>query len=195
MKRAIYITQKIIFNKDRNEYFDSLDTRYVKYFNQFDLPIISIPNDKKQINQILGFFKPALIVLTGGNDMKQFKIRDEIEKELIKFSIEKENPLLAICKGMQSVASFFNVKIKKISNHVNVNHKLFGEINGKRNSYHNYCIEKLPVDFKLLSKSTDNTIEAIKHKIYPIECWMWHPEREKVYNENDIKRIKSLLKK
>ena len=40
----------------------------------------------------------------------------------------------------------------------------------------------------------DGEIEAIKHKKYALEGWMWHPEREEEYKIQDIKNIKRIFK-
>jgi len=195
MRRVIIMTQRIVFYKSRNEFADSLDRKYIEYFNQLSIPIIIVPNNKDQLKIILSTVDSALIVLTGGNSMGEFKIRDEIEKILISYSIKNKIPLLAICKGMQSVANHFKVKLKIVKNHVKKKHKVNGIINGKRNSFHNYSLEQVPKNFLLLAESSDSSIEAIRHNTLPLECWMWHPERERIFNKDDLNRIKELVGK
>jgi putative glutamine amidotransferase len=39
----------------------------------------------------------------------------------------------------------------------------------------------------------DGVIEAIRHEQFPWEGWMWHPEREEVFNMIDTLRMKRLL--
>ena len=62
------------------------------------------------------------------------------------------------------------------------------------NSYHNFSIKTCPKDFNITAKSMDGEIEAIKHKKYALEGWMWHPEREEEYKIQDIKNIKRIFK-
>ena len=38
----------------------------------------------------------------------------------------------------------------------------------------------------------DKFIESIEHKKLPIKGVMWHPEREKNYHKQDLKRLKRL---
>ena len=69
-----------------------------------------------------------------------------------------------------------------------------GEIQGKVNSYHNFCIPYCPEGYIVLSKSTDKSIEAIKHCELQWEGWMWHPERELNFVRRDVERVKALFK-
>ena len=49
-------------------------------------------------------------------------------------------------------------------------------------------------NYKILYFAEDNSIEAIVHKKFKWEGWMWHPEREKNYHKQDLKRLKRLFK-
>ena len=66
----------------------------------------------------------------------------------------------------------------------------------KVNSYHNFVIEEknLDKDLEVIARGFDDTIEFFKHKKYKIYGVMWHPEREKNYN-NLNKIINFILKK
>jgi putative glutamine amidotransferase len=55
------------------------------------------------------------------------------------------------------------------------------------NSYHNYGIKTATKELEVIAKTDDGIIEAVCHKKYPIYAIMWHPEREKNFNKNDIK--------
>ena len=62
------------------------------------------------------------------------------------------------------------------------------------NSYHAYSITECPKGFEILALSEDGEIEAIRHSSLPFEGWMWHPEREIKFSNNDIYRLKKLFK-
>ena len=82
-----------------------------------------------------------------------------------------------------------NINLKKVKNHVRKYHKLNNVDQlypTKVNSYHNFSISKLGKNFKIVSKSDDEEIEAIKHINYKWLGWMWHPERETPYSEHDL---------
>ena len=81
----------------------------------------------------------------------------------------------------------------KISGHVNSRHQLSGELNHNVNSFHEYAIQKCPLEYRILAKSSDGTIKAIRHKKLPWEGWMWHPEREPKFAKEDLSRIQKLF--
>ena len=135
------------------------------------------------------------IILSGGEDINSNIDRDKFEINLITYAKRLKLPLLGICRGMQIMSKASNVKLKKNSNHVKTRHKIFGIINREVNSFHNYSIEKCPQDFKITSRSDDLEIESICHIFLPWEGWMWHPEREKIFDRNDISRFKKIFKK
>ena len=41
--------------------------------------------------------------------------------------------------------------------------------------------------------ATDGAIEAIAHRTFPWQGWMWHPEREPTVNAQDLERARTLL--
>ena len=59
--------------------------------------------------------------------------------------------------------------------------------------FHDYGISDCPNNFKVIARSNDNSIEAIKHCELPWEGWMWHPEREPNFNKRDLERLRSVF--
>ena len=51
----------------------------------------------------------------------------------------------------------------------------------------------LPQTLRNNSCSGDGEIEAIRHLSLPWEGWMWHPERERVYSQDDVSRFLKLF--
>ena len=92
------------------------------------------------------------------------------------------------------IAKYLGVSLKESKNHVSVRHEVSGIINRQVNSYHNFTIESCPNDFSILARSNDGHIEAIKHNDLPWEGWMWHPEREDIFHEKDLERLRSIFK-
>ena len=64
------------------------------------------------------------------------------------------------------------------------------------NSFHNYGVTKKTLGNELipLAMTEDGCIEAIKHTKYPWMAIMWHPERENIFNNEDLKIIKKHFK-
>ena len=200
MKKYILITQSITYDKNRNELSDIIDTQLINFFLKLDYLPIPISNFYENPKLFLKSFKISAIILSGGNDFGKFPKRDNVEKNLIKYSIIKKIPLIGICRGMQLVNKYFKGKLIKIDNHVKKNHLIISSVDKKKvmvNSYHNYTIEEksLHKDFSILYRCLkDNSIESFMHKRNKILGIMWHPEREKKFKTFDKKLIKDFLK-
>jgi gamma-glutamyl-gamma-aminobutyrate hydrolase PuuD len=134
------------------------------------------------------------ILLSGGNNINQSSYRYKIEKKLVNFSKNKKIPLLGICYGLQLINFLEGGTVKKIKNHVRVSHKIKSKDNYplKVNSFHEYGVKKLGKNFEIIAHSHDGQIEAIIHKKYNWLGWMWHPERDKVFNKK-LKKIAKLF--
>ena len=133
------------------------------------------------------------ILLSGGNNINKNSLRYKIEKRLADVSKNKKIPLLGICHGLQFINFLEKGTLKKIKNHVGINHKIKSNSNYplKVNSFHKYGIKKFGRNFEIIAYSEDNQIEAIKHKKYNWLGWMWHPERDKIFD----KKLNRIAKK
>ena len=195
MNRVI-ISQRIDHIDSRNEFRDSLDQKMIKWvLSQGFLPY-PVPNLDRCETQLIEWVKhidPSAIVLSGGNDIGEYPVRDSLEFFLINYAVEHKLPLLGICRGMQLISIWAGTKIFPVSNHANTVHEIDGDIQGLVNSYHNFGVKECPKDFKILAKSKDGLIEAIKHTSLPIEAWMWHPERNSNFSDLDQIRFKTLI--
>ena len=201
MKKRILISPFIELNK-YNKIVISLNLEWFSYLNKLKLhpiianPQISISNQLNNIN---------CIIITGGGDIFKIKkkkenlFRDKFETKLIKESIKKKIPIIAICRGFQLIHSLFDKNIKnldKVKNHRNKNHFIiFNKKNIfsnkskiKVNSYHNIIIKKLNKEFEKIAHSDDQNIEIAYSKKNKIIGLMLHPER---YNkdQNTINKI------
>ena len=97
------------------------------------------------------------------------------------------------------IANLNKVKLDKVSNHVAKRHLIISNYpknNHKRevNSFHNWQINHCPKNYEITHFSNDKLIEEIKHKTLPINAFMWHPEREKKYHQNDVNIFKKIFK-
>ena len=168
-----------------------IDTKLIDWISSLGFRSLLV-SDLKTLNFFLKQNKLNIkgIILSGGNDINKNTLRYKIEKRLSEISKTKKIPLLGICHGLQFINFLDNGTLKKIKNHVGVNHKIKSKDNypSKVNSFHEYGIKKLGKNFEIVAYSYDNQIEAIKHKKFNWLGWMWHPEREKPFNE-DLKKI------
>ena len=179
---------------------DTLDHNLItllKFCNLLPMPISNKLVDAKNNDNLYNFLKKiplSGILLSGGNDWGSFPDRDKTELNLINYAIQYSIPILGICRGMQAMAKWAGVGLKKVNGHANSSHLISGQNTYAVNSYHNFSIKTCPKDFDIIAKSKDGEIEAIRHKMFDLEGWMWHPEREKKYKIQDIKNIKRIFK-
>jgi len=202
--KKVLVTQRVVFNKKFKTFRDAIDHELINFliFNKY-LPIlisntIGINNDvNKIIREYFYKFEISGVILSGGNDLGEFKSRDNLEFKILKFCKKNKVPVLGICRGMQLMSKFDNNKIIKINNHVGKRHNLYnvsGKFISNVNSYHNWTIDNNMKSYNILYRSKDQSIEAIVHKKLKWEGWMWHPEREKKYSKLDINRLNKLFK-
>ena len=138
------------------------------------------------------------------------EIRD-FEFTVMKHSLDRKIPILAICCGMWTVNGYFNGTLKFNENHQG----LEGEkLNLKRmihfveaeefvkdgvykvNSYHSKVIDKLADNFKVFLKSQDGEIEGIydlEKKIIGVQFHMENKGVEDKLTEQIMKNYFSLI--
>ena len=161
---------------------DMLENGYVKYLEGFDIKLVPIPNVCRNIEQYFEELPIEAIILSGGDDIgSSSSVRDDTERELLKIAIEKDLPVLGICRGIQFINLFFGGSlIMNIKRHVAVTHNIqIDEDEIVVNSYHNHGIneEYLSPQFKAFAIAEDGIIEGVHHKTLPIAGMQWHPER------------------
>jgi len=192
----LFITQR----EEKNRYgkpIDSLEHSYLKYFQTWDInDFVIIPNNEESSDQIIKTITPSdFIVLTGGGNIGEQKNRDLVEKKLIELSMQQNTPLLGICRGMQTINSFFGGSLVHLIEYqpqakqhdiiILDNDWIPTTAHGKVNSYHNFLVtantlgKKLNVFAMSISTTTPN-IECIVVPNRKIVGVQWHPERDRL---------------
>lgn len=190
--KKIAITQRLILNNTYYEMRECLHMQWGALFKLLGWTPVILPHetDINEMYENIGFDG---VILSGGNDLYEIKgteenrIRDEYEKNVIKFCIEKEIPVFGVCRGLQIINSYFGGSLASVEDHsgtvhdvvVNANSSMFEHLSNFEyvNSYHNYAVEKLGSGLFTSVLSTDGCIEAVEHKELKIFAVMWHPER------------------
>ena len=202
--KVIAISQSIEFHETRNERRDYIDQALVKLISSLGYLPVMVPNclssysgSKSEKNNILNEWLNSLsvdgIVLSGGNDIGTCPDRDSTESFLLEYSTNHQLPALGICRGMQIMGVFAGGILEKVRGHVATHHKVMGEFSESVNSYHQLAFLSPPNGYKIMVKSEDGAIEAIRHEKNSWEGWMWHPERNTPFSDNDITRLKRLF--
>ena len=196
--KKILITQRVDLFKNIGETRESIDIKFFDLFASLKMLPIQISseliNPDYKLYEFISNLSVDGIVLSGGNDIGSCKKRDELEKELLSYSKLKNIPIFGICRGLQMINNYQNGSLVKINGHCNNRHLVNWKgksFSREVNSFHNFGITKNTLGNKLepLAFAFDGTIEAIKHSDYPWLAIMWHPEREKVFQNFDLELI------
>ncbi|MBG6174936.1 putative glutamine amidotransferase [Labrenzia sp. EL_208] len=203
MKKVV-VSQRVDHLPDRNETRDALDQRLAAFLCSAGFVPVPVPNclfdardagaaDTLALRSWMAAIDPHGVVLSGGNDIGLCDERDSTEQFLLDYAKGKRLPAVGICRGMQMMGHWAGTALHAVEGHVRSRHSVSGEINRIVNSYHDYSLADCPADFRLLACSDDGEIEAIGHQVLPWEGWMWHPEREAQFAEQDVSRLRQLL--
>ena len=198
MKKTVLITQRVDNLENINEIRESIDIRLVKFCLSIDLIPITISNfiiNKYELKEYLYNLNFDGIILSGGNNIGTLKERDLFESQLLRWSKNHNIPVLGICRGLQMINYYQKGTLIPIEGHCKTRHYIKGEKFSPRevNSFHNYGIFKENLGDNLLpiAFAEDGSIESIRHEFEPWLAIMWHPEREKIFNNKDLELFSS----
>ena len=197
--KFVAVSQSVDLVSDRKEYRDALDHNIARFLLTCGFISVPVPNIFQDtvledfLNPFMKKLKPHALVLSGGNSLGESREKDETELAMISYAEQKGLPLLGICRGMQMMAYRAGINPVRRTGHAGIRHQINGEISGYVNSYHDFCILECPKDYEVTSECDQKTIESIKHRKLPWEGWMWHPEREPIFDKRDVERITALF--
>ena len=193
---------------DVRERRDALDQAWYSVLEKMGTSPCLVPNaGVGHAARLIDELKPALILLTGGNDLvatgqeeTSAPERDEVEATLIDHAANKAIPLFGVCRGMQMLVSHYGGSLRRGTGHAGTQHGLISESScstwsrASVNSFHDWVIheEDLPAVMEPLARADDGTIEAVRHRTHPQMGVLWHPERMPRAAE-DVDLIRSFM--
>lgn len=193
MKKILY-TQRVEIIPAYGERRDCADQRLPSFLSACGFLPLPVPNLPEMAEEICQRIAPDGIFFTGGNNLKKYggdaPERDDTERFLLEWAIEKNVPVFGICRGMQIIVDFFGFPIEAMEGHVKTRHAIRGTLfRDSVNSYHNFGIKNIDHPLIIMSESPDGSIEAFRHESLSIAAVGWHPEREEPFCGEDIKLI------
>lgn len=198
MQKIIIYTQRVEIVESYGERRDCADQNIPRFLEECGYLPVPVPNVICALDEWIEAIKPAGILLTGGNSLTEYggnaPERDDTDRRLLEMAVEKDIPLYGFCRGMQSVLDYFGCRLETVSGHVAVRHLVQGGWGTFTvNSYHNQACRELKEPLQAAEKSEDGVIEAVECGKYRIMATMWHPERERPFEEMDVERIKNFF--
>jgi gamma-glutamyl-gamma-aminobutyrate hydrolase PuuD len=203
------ITQRVEYIESYAERRDCLDQRwslFVQRLGYLPLPLANI--QPEMVPLYMDSVGIDALLLSGGNSIASLDDsaddaapeRDAFEAALISEVLQRNIPIIAVCRGMQMINIYFGGKVSPITGHVSVRHTISSldsdyTLPKTTNSFHNWSIAPTDLARNLipLAVDCDGNIEAFQHAERKLLGIMWHPEREQPFDELDLRLIKSFL--
>ena len=180
--------------------YDSFTYNLYQLVGQLEKEIVVKRNDKITVDEVKELHPDHIIISPGpGNptNRKDFGICSEVIKEF-----KGKIPILGVCLGHQGIFATFGGKIKraepihgKLSKISHDREGIFKEVENTlvATRYHSLICDEdsTPDCIKVLAKTEDGIIMAIKHADYPVFGLQFHPES--IGTASGVKIIKNFL--
>ena len=169
---------------------------------------ILIPNiGKKKTKVFIHQQQLTGFILSGGNDIGEYPIRDETETALIEYAMAYNLPVIGVCRGLQMLWQNFGGQIIPVDTdkHIAKRHKvkitqpirglLRRDLEIEVNSFHaNGLLDtELTSPIKPFAHADDGEIEGVIWQEMKVLGMMWHPEREQPFSSLDKKLFRWAL--
>lgn len=178
--------------------YDSFTYNLYQYFGTFEPDIQVVRNNKITIEEMEQINPDQIVISPGPKSPKEAGICLDVIKH---FAGKK--PILGICLGHQCIGAAFGATVsyaKQIlhGKQSTIYHDGTGIFKGisspiKIARYHSLAIleETIPDCLKILAKTEDGEIMAVRHKEYPIVGLQFHPES--IYTQHGKRLIENFV--
>lgn len=163
--------------------YDSFTFNLVQLIGKFTADIVVKRNDKISLEQIHDMNPDKILISPGPGRPEDSNISIEAIKEFGEYK-----PILGVCLGHQGIGFCFGAKIinapilmhGKTSIVMHDEKEIYKGISQHFHAgrYHSLVIDKKSIDGDLVitSRTSDDIVMGIRHKIFPIEGIQFHPE-------------------
>jgi len=186
----ILVSQRVTLDPSTGERRDALDHRWPKFLALAGITTIAAPNEPSLVESLFRDIEPGGILLTGGNDLVGLggdaPERDLTEEQLIEGALERELPLLGVCRGMQMLQHYYGVPLNRVDGHVTPRQDILFQ--GTRitvNSYHRFGTRSTVPELQVCAIADDGVIKAVRAGGSVLGI-MWHPERWEPFRREDV---------
>ena len=178
--------------------YDSFSYNLYQYIGTINPDIKVIKNDELTVEEIKKLNPSHIVISPGPGRPADAGIIEDLVKNI------KDIPILGVCLGHQAICEAFGLEItnakkiyhgKKDKVYLDLDNQIFKglekEIYVAR--YHSLVAIGENESLKVIAKSKDDEIMAIKHKDYPIYGLQFHPES--ILTKDGIKILENFFKK
>jgi anthranilate synthase/aminodeoxychorismate synthase-like glutamine amidotransferase len=163
--------------------YDSFTYNLVQYLSEMGEELSVYRNDKLSLEEIEDLRPTHIVISPGPGRPKDAGLSNKVIEEF-----SGRIPILGVCLGHQCLAEVFGGKIISAPKLMHgktsmIYHKgegIFKAIPSpfEATRYHSLIVEKksLPAILKIIAKTKDNEIMALKHKRFPVWGVQFHPE-------------------
>jgi len=178
--------------------YDSFTYNLYQYIGIFEPDIKVVRNDKITLQEIKELAPEKIVLSPGPKSPKEAGICIELVKEFY-----DKTPILGICLGHQSIGEAFGATVTYAKTlfhgkQSEIEHDQKGIFSGietpiKVARYHSLAVQEkgLPSYLKIIARTKDGEIMAMKHEQYPVVGLQFHPES--IFTEHGKRMIENFI--